>query len=494
MCRLCTTIKFTGLHLTSSCRGEDVPSEIQVLHGRLVPYIIWLKKQIRMASYRVVSRTRIETNESRHPSGNYNCSQCASSSNVTGYPEISFEDTQAYEVYLLAETLKKYGIITFLVIACICNTLAFLTTKRKSMSRLTSSVYLRTLAITDTLTLVFFAGNQSVILDDGLSDVICGLSRTLQHLFMMVSSWVIVCLTVERYISLNHPLRRKTWCSRRKAVISVLAITAVGLCLYLPFSWNMAAIQQYGVHKCVYTKETQEIMTTYHSTLCPTIVIILPSSIIISLNGLIIHSLLKHRRGSVSGGTAWRPSASKPALLRKADKVTVMLLVVSLYFPLCSSPRVLDGVVFRHYYVNSNRALTPVTSESRARDVANTNFRFSVLQLFMFSNYFVNFFFYIVFGKTFRVAFVSLSIDAVKMAKTFVTGRQQGKTRKNNEHSTPRPSQAGAPITTVQPSAGRPLVDVSVPRQHAKLNQSVNFNSRLGTFSHHRKSREVSKL
>ena len=264
---------------------------------------------------------------------------------------------------------------------------------------------------------VFFACNQSTLLKDlGVrTDVTCGITRSLQHAFMMMSAWVTVALTVERYISVNHPLyrRKKALCSRKHAIWSIAAIALFCLVISVFFIGNMHFVHEGDIARCVNVASSHTLMNIYHDVICTGLIIVVPSAVIVCVNGMVVKRLVRQRQDIMSHpklhatteATTTGDSPIKVSFVRKLppDKITVMLLVVSLYFPLCASPRIFDQLVYQHCIHLFN--VLKVTSDEKADFTADTNMRFSILQLVMFTNYFVNFFLYILFGRTFRRAF-----------------------------------------------------------------------------------------
>ncbi|KAI0219728.1 hypothetical protein LSAT2_028748 [Lamellibrachia satsuma] len=274
------------------------------------------------------------------------------------------------------------------------------------------------------ISVFFFACNQSTLLRNVHTDLTCGLTRSLQHAFMMMSAWVTVALTVERFISINHPLyrRKKALCSRKHAIRTTATIALVCLAISAFFLGNMKFVQEGDISRCVNADASRSLMTIYHGVTCTGLIVVVPSTIIVVVNGLVINLMVRQRQDIISKAkhtaTAASTASTAPTALAASttslsqitfdrklptDKITVMLLVVSFYFPLCASPRLFDQLI-NHHSIHMFDVLK-VTSNEQAHMTADTNMRFSVLQLFMFTNYFVNFFLYILFGRTFRRAF-----------------------------------------------------------------------------------------
>ncbi|KAI0230670.1 hypothetical protein LSAT2_019014 [Lamellibrachia satsuma] len=334
---------------------------------------------------------------------------------------LQFVNTSAYDKYATTERVKQHVVVLFLVLAVVLNTLSFATMQRKRLRRMTPSIYLRCLAVTDTLSVVFFACNQSTLLRNVHTDLTCGLTRSLQHAFMMMSAWVTVALTVERFICINHPLyrRKKALCSRKHAIWSTATIVLLCLAISAFFLGNTKFVQEGDISRCVNADASRSLMTIYHEVTCTGLTIVVPSTIIVVVNGLVINRMVCQRQDIMSKPKLATAAAQATSSLSRitfdrklpTDKITVMLLVVSFYFPLCASPRIFDQLIYQHSIHMFD--VLKVTSDEQAHMTADTNMRFSVLQLFMFTNYIVNFFLYILFGRTFRRAFSDMMRESL---------------------------------------------------------------------------------
>ena len=56
------------------------------------------------------------------------------------------------------------------------------------------------------------------------TDFTCKLSEYLQNVIYLMSSWLIVCFTLDRYIAVRHPLQRSRLCTETRAKLFILAV------------------------------------------------------------------------------------------------------------------------------------------------------------------------------------------------------------------------------------------------------------------------------
>ena len=103
------------------------------------------------------------------------------------------------------------------------------------------SVYLIALAISDTSVLClsgsYFAVDFAfgVNLSD-LNEFMCKLFRTSWHFTLLVSTYIVVCLTVERVLAVRWPLQACRWTSRRKTMMILFLLVCVCFAPNLPWT------------------------------------------------------------------------------------------------------------------------------------------------------------------------------------------------------------------------------------------------------------------
>lgn len=118
------------------------------------------------------------------------------------------------------------------------NVLSFLVMGSPVYRRKSYSYYLRILAVFDTLTLVTEAvvmGN-SISLEFGYGPYLhmhtkltCKLTNFLESVVFLMSSWVVVAFTCDRYVAVCHPLQRARLCTdtRAKIIVFLLLVAAM---------------------------------------------------------------------------------------------------------------------------------------------------------------------------------------------------------------------------------------------------------------------------
>ncbi|ELT88865.1 hypothetical protein CAPTEDRAFT_99172, partial [Capitella teleta] len=148
-----------------------------------------------------------------------------------------------YEAYRAHKSLIVYVPPFMLVIGSIGNLLSFIIMARKGMRKLSTYNYLAVLAITDTL--VLYVGLLRIwvaeIAGRDMRDHAVWICKTINVLGYTVSDysvWLIIAMTVERWIAVCMPLKAPSMCNRRKAGAAIVCIFVLLLSLNLHFFWT----------------------------------------------------------------------------------------------------------------------------------------------------------------------------------------------------------------------------------------------------------------
>lgn len=158
------------------------------------------------------------------------------------------------------------GLILFIIIifGIVGNALSFLVwTKGRRCRKLPGGVYLRALAVSDTTALLIPALNEAVSLVSQFNpkednDFCCKLEIVGRHFGLLVSSWIIVCFSVERTFVIFRPHLSTGLVSKTGTIIMMTVIFVVNFMLNLPFGL---------VHKVVQIPEIQEVQSVVPSTM-----------------------------------------------------------------------------------------------------------------------------------------------------------------------------------------------------------------------------------
>ncbi|KAL8590175.1 hypothetical protein ACOMHN_010370 [Nucella lapillus] len=357
-----------------------------------------------------------------------------------------------YPEYRAHKLLRLYIPPVLLLLGTFGNIFSFLILRHKAMARQSTHHFLAALAVVDSLVLYVGLFRQWLGdltgFDPQLQSVwLCKTIVTLGYSCSNVSVWIIVAVTVERYIVVCHPLKATLVCNVSRAKRVVLAITALFVLINLHFLWTTSLTWQHSggpggqphSPQCN-SQEGHEFLIT---EVWPWVDAVLygfgPFVIIFVLNVFIIVRVIRATSGRVSlqsrfsgvvvggggggcgvgggclaliahnagggGGGGGRgvnnnnnnnphtPQRRRRFATHTNLRLTVMLLVVSFTFLLTTLP--MNVSVIASAFWNSH------STEDLAR-MSRFQLVFTVAELLMYLNHSVNFFLYCATGHKFR--------------------------------------------------------------------------------------------
>ena len=228
-----------------------------------------------------------------------------------------------------------------IVIGTVGNSLSIATLSRKDMRNLTSAFYFIVLAIADLLALYVgfipqflktFTGCHPI---RDLSQVTCKVHIFLVYFLGQFSSWILVSVAAERFISVWFPLKSKHYCSRKIALIALCVIAACLMIADSHFFWTRELSPDgNGTTRvsCSYLEEFEQTMQSVWTILDSVLFMYAPCLIMILLNALIIIKIKQRQRHNrVSAGSNCNSSD-------RVTTMTAMLLTATFTFILLMAP------------------------------------------------------------------------------------------------------------------------------------------------------------
>ncbi|XP_039966214.1 G-protein coupled receptor daf-37 [Bactrocera tryoni] len=324
-----------------------------------------------------------------------------------------------------------YYYVPVLVFAgTIGNILSVFVFSMTKLRKLSSSIYLAALAISDTCFLwgLFVQWMNFIDVDVYNRDFFCQFFTFLSNWACFCSAWFVVAFTVERFIAVAFPLKRQTMCTVHRAKYVIGALSALGIFHCVPFYFSSGPIysQKLKTFLCDVHSEMKNFMT-YMNFYDTVVVFALPFASILILNAItsyrvwkfanVRRSLTMQRRktqvskDSLTSSTylttslknqhnsTMRTEIDLPVSKRKTEKqkdrtssqlkVTKMLLIVSSVFVGLNLPSCLMRIeTYWETQTASNKNVTIIWQY--------------VFQLLFITNYGINFILYCVSGQNFR--------------------------------------------------------------------------------------------
>ena len=311
-----------------------------------------------------------------------------------------------YYEYQLHRFLLLYIPPILFIIGVIGNSLSFIILNRKVMRRISTYAYLAVLSNTDTV--VLFVGLLRLwvaeltghnIIDR--AQWICKLINVVGSTVSDYSVWLIIAVTVERFIVVCYPLKGTTVCRRGRAYGVIAALLILLFLVNMHFFWTtrLTQVEQCGLVKshCEAAEGFDFLVDELWPWVDAFVYSFLPFVVIIVLNSLIILQVARSKRdradvlcGGGGGGGSIRSSRSAP---ENNSKLSVMLLTVSFAFLATTLPMNVTLIVtaFWKKYSVADKSLAAKFKLIR-----------TVTELLMYINHSMNFFLYCATGQKFR--------------------------------------------------------------------------------------------
>ncbi len=204
--------------------------------------------------------------------------------------------SKADDFKLLLNFLNLYMTPLIICIGVVGNVISFLVFSMTHLKRLSSSVYLAALSMADTgflisLTIVWLSRIDVPVFH---SQVWCQLTIYMTHMFGFLSVWFVVSFTAERYIIVYHPLRKDSYCTKKKAKIVIGLLTVTALVLYCWTLFTSGVVSFHTKSFCMPLPQHFRVLTVMTSV--DTFVAwVLPSFTIVILNVRIILKLHQYQ-------------------------------------------------------------------------------------------------------------------------------------------------------------------------------------------------------
>ncbi|XP_052797762.1 FMRFamide peptide receptor frpr-18-like [Mya arenaria] len=241
---------------------------------------------------------------------------------------------EIYPLVKLVRFLLSYGTSIIIVVGVVLNILSLVVLTQKHMRKSTSNLYLAFLAGYDTCSLTFNfmigvirgnseAANKNFQASEGL----CTFHGVVVELFNLLSVWIIVAFTVERFCIVKFPLKARTW-SPRKTVVTLIVVSFVMtlVSLHKVAVSGFEGDSVFGYKACKTRRKIfKEIIYMYVA-----LNTWLPTFTIVVLNMIIILELRKNRLK--------RQQMTQTSMSKTDERATKLLLAVSSAYVLLVLP------------------------------------------------------------------------------------------------------------------------------------------------------------
>ena len=137
--------------------------------------------------------------------------------------------------------------------------------------KLPGGIYLRSLAVSDTIALCIPALHTAVnsvfsVNLRHLHTVFCKVETTGRHIGLLVSSWIIVCFTIERTLSVLEPHMSSKWFNKHRTISIIVVIFILNFLLNVPYGIVYDVFQISEIHnEAISAKHNLENLSRKHN-------------------------------------------------------------------------------------------------------------------------------------------------------------------------------------------------------------------------------------
>lgn len=281
------------------------------------------------------------------------------------------------------------------------NFLSLLVLKTRRFRNKSYSHYLCSLAVFDTLvlcgklvhrvdSLLSVAGSNPGLFAS-FGDALCKIQNFTEHVCYLMSSWLVLFMTLERFIAVQFPFKKDTLCRSRNAVTVIVVVFAS-----MSYSqiFRLIVVENVQGH-CGAPDRYGFVYLALHIYLYQIILQFMLPAVLILICNLSILRKIRQLKATVyrqnTSGTSGRGQGQK-----QWHKTTLMLLLVSFTYLVCLFPNVLLSLLI-HISILTNPSI------ARILFVKLNDLR-GVLEFFSELNYAANFYIYVFSGLQFRYA------------------------------------------------------------------------------------------
>ncbi|XP_041355265.1 succinate receptor 1-like [Gigantopelta aegis] len=158
-------------------------------------------------------------------------------SDVGGWP---YFDLLGLEYWVIVVIVISFGLVG--------NVLSFFLLSDKQFSFLSYPVYLKALAVSDSVQLIIKSveETQQPFAFSPISnsyDVVCKLWQFARYNSLLISPWLVVGLTLDRYVCVLFPLTRDRFCTKKKALIFCCCLALLSALTMLPILTSVKLVE-----------------------------------------------------------------------------------------------------------------------------------------------------------------------------------------------------------------------------------------------------------
>ena len=337
-------------------------------------------------------------------------------------PRLSLTDIlNLHPEYRWSISLGLYVLPIIIILGTFGNFMSFAVMMRRTMKKSSTCFYITMIAVTDQMVLIFSGMHRwlTVLIKwDAMvaSPASCKILNFLIYFSFQLSAWLLVAMTIERFIAIQFPLKAAKYATVSRAKKVSLLLLIILIVINSHFFWTISIHGDYCSPREDFYDFHDDIFPWIDAALysiVPFLVLLVFNILIIRANRSAMNFRRTIRRQSLSAG-----GDKGQETVNFFHKLTVMLLSVSFAFLLTSAPKVILFIVRFDYFDFSGPSID-------FQRVALYLLVSRITDLFIHITHAINFFLYCITGERFR-----------KELKNFILCRKSGAKRNSNFSST----------------------------------------------------------
>ncbi|CAF2480277.1 unnamed protein product [Rotaria sp. Silwood2] len=339
----------------------------------------------------------------------------------------SNQTTKFTDYYILGDRIGTIIYSIVYILGFLGNTFALMTFSSRRMRQISSSIFLLTLSISDSVALVtslwFFLADAFSIKLQNYSALACRLRTFFAYVFMDLSSWCLAGLAFDRYLRIRLPISSKIICTPRNALIMIL-IFFLTLCAINGHYFSPGIGQERSENRtmahCLENRDTYPKYYYFYKIIWPKIDMIifcfLPACIMILCNVNIVYLRKKQTYHLENPNNNRSQEEATPINMQQAlngispiQKASIthrkaMERQMSLMMAACVIVFLFTTLPVTIHLILLEQVITK--NQNFARNNVLFTFIFRMLRAFMYIHFASNFYLYCLTSRIFRAEFI----------------------------------------------------------------------------------------
>ena len=307
-------------------------------------------------------------------------------------PDPFMEEVKTYIIFTIAMGFRMYWFPILVPVGLVCNTLSFLVMIKQTNRKISTCIYMVAISITDNLMMCldFYTWVFTIAREHSWHPIECKLKVYLVFCALQNSTYLVLFMTLDKYVAIKWPLRAATYSIPRRAKCFIVIVS---MCVII---YNIPHLLFSGtVGKECFGYVISGVVMQIYSWLTLVVNALIPFSMLIHMNFVIIKKVRHSQKMFSNDDPQGQCNADKKrqiTMKSNENQLTVMLLLVTSLFLILMIP-----TYMRFLY-------TTFVDRDTPQKYARLIFFYHISQKLYHTNNGINFFLHCISGQKFRSA------------------------------------------------------------------------------------------